>query len=88
MILDILAPMRAATDVSVPPNGEAFRLKRGNKWPKAGAVLRLVGYKYVGGPGQCYPQQCGTDVISCAGIYKIAHSRGPHWVESSLSALL
>ena len=28
MLLDVLAPMRASADVSVPPNGEAFRFKR------------------------------------------------------------
>ena len=30
MLLDILAPVGAATDMSVPPNGEAFGLQRGD----------------------------------------------------------
>ena len=55
MFLNIFAPMGAAADMSVPPDGETFRFERGDQWAKSGAVLGLVRNKYVRRPDHCCP---------------------------------
>src|SRR5215213_5566674 len=42
MFLNVLAPMRAAPDVGVPPDAEAFRLQRLNERNKPCAILSFV----------------------------------------------
>jgi hypothetical protein len=42
MFLDIFAPMGAAADMSVPPDGETFFLKRGDQRAESRSVFGLV----------------------------------------------
>ena len=55
MFLDVLAPMGAAADMRVPPDGEAFLLERGDSKAEGARGPQPCTTQNIGRPDHCCP---------------------------------